>query len=336
MVEQMEQILRTYNIGSFHYLQRKFTSTLSSQERLTYERLTKRLEPTDEAVEPTVEILTIIAFFSGSFSRTVDLSVILRIGHIIATMKDYAKAFVILGKHGLEAGKAAFAAAAQSAKLVNDILQDDDKLTRYASRSARLLKIVASVGFDPHSFISSISQAANEPEQKERLQRAIQDLYIRRMISLSFERLCDAIMIQDGLMLSYMTYLTGNHQLHANEMAKMIVNTVSNAWYKIDTPTSVNILAENDSHRSSWTQDDPNPLTAIAEADEMKAQIGISAAIQEQQQAPGYDFEAIANLYLGMGHSVPSAASSSSQGDTQAEILDIDRLFSKFLPYSTT
>ena len=81
---------------------------------------------------------------------------------------------MILFKFGLEAGKAAFAGAAQSAKSVqgvrrpydvvsglrislSDIVQDDETIIKYASRAARLLKQVAERGFDPDPSIVTLS-----------------------------------------------------------------------------------------------------------------------------------------------------------------------------------
>lgn len=332
VMELVGDTLRANGTQSFPDLQRQFSTGLTAQERMLYERLVKRLSAVDETVEPTLEVFTIILMFSGSVNKALDVHETLRIGHAIATMKDYAKSFVILFKFGLQAGKAVLASSAQSAKLVNDIIQDDEKLIKYASRAGRLLKHVAQRGLDPDQSIALLSEAANEEEQKDKLRAAIHDLYPRRLVSLFFERLCDAIMLLDGLLLEYMTHLTEGRQTHADETANLMLKAMMNAWRNIDTATSVNMMAGNDSRRNAWMEDDPNPPDAVRLSDEMKAQIGISAT----QSNAGYDIGAIANLYSAMGYGGADADAEPNTGyDAQAELQDIDRIFVKFLPYPT-
>ncbi|KAF8343217.1 hypothetical protein F5887DRAFT_973867 [Amanita rubescens] len=166
--DQVDKVVAANGARDFPDLQRRLFGTLTPQERVMYERvsvvfhvnvlvldaymqLVERLLPIGQTVDPTLDVYSILFLFT----------------HLVATMRDYARAF---------AGKSALAPATQSAKLVNEIIQNEDKL-------------VAIAGLDPDPW-----QISSEQVQKERLKVAVHELYLRRLASLFFERLCDAIM----------------------------------------------------------------------------------------------------------------------------------------------
>ena len=135
-----------------------------------------------------------------------------------------------------------------------------------------------------------------------------------------------------------------------------------NAWYNIDIATSVNMIAGTDSRRDSWINEDPQPPEAVRLLDEMKAQIGVSTATQVCNEFHAivcrcllfskpevYDLGSIGNLYceseddsvrlrnswtpvtnLALHQVLPN-----DQYDIQVQLQDIDRIFVKFLPYSS-
>ncbi|KIL65758.1 hypothetical protein M378DRAFT_460157 [Amanita muscaria Koide BX008] len=90
VMELVGDTLRANGTQNFPDLQRQFSTGLTAQERMLYERLVKRLSAVDETVEPTLEVFTIILMFSGSVNKALDVHETLRIGHAIATMKDYS------------------------------------------------------------------------------------------------------------------------------------------------------------------------------------------------------------------------------------------------------
>ncbi|PFH47771.1 hypothetical protein AMATHDRAFT_6439 [Amanita thiersii Skay4041] len=323
-VDYMKRALDMHAMENFLEVQRALINTIASEDRLLYERLMERLKPAaDESVDPTFEILTMIALLTGVVNKNFEVREILRAGHILATLRANAKAFVIFVKFGHSSGKSAFVSAAQSSKLASDILDDGERVVKNASRAARLLKVVASTGINPDAQIRSYIHA-EENDQRYKLQVMINDLYLRRF----YESLCDVIMVVDGLLLSYIKYVTEKQQMHANEMARLIMTTVTRAWRNVDTVSSLNASLETDYNRPSWREEDPDALSVIQDADDMKALLGL-ASRTHHDHVP-YEFTASSDMYTDTRSR--SQAAESDYIDVNAENQDIDRLFAKFLP----
>ncbi|KAK2464138.1 hypothetical protein APHAL10511_003831 [Amanita phalloides] len=329
MVDQVDNILRSIEVQDFPDLQQRLFATMTAQERMIYERLAERLRPVGQIIDPTLEVYTLsLIITGGSINKAVNVSDILHIAHLVATMRDYARSFVILCKYGLEAGKSAFSVSTQSARLVDDVIRDDEKLIKYASRSANLLRLVATTGLDPDPWVSKFSQATSDEEQKQKLQVAIHELYLRRLVSLYFERLCDAMMLHDGLLLNYLIHLTGMQGLHADETTTLLAKAMMNAWRNIDTATSVNMIAGTDARRDSWIEEDPQSSKAVQLLDEMKARIDVNDLAEDSQQE-GYDLGGTHDLY----EDDVNVALPYHEYDVDAQLQDIDTIFARFLPY---
>ncbi|KAF8878179.1 hypothetical protein BD779DRAFT_1474857, partial [Infundibulicybe gibba] len=182
-------------------------------------------------------------------------------GHVMETFRSYAKAFIVLVTRGFEAGKAAFQAAAKSASLAVDFLEDSSKLANYAARASKVLKIIAVVGIIADAFILAFALYA-EAQQRTALRGAINDLFVRRIISKT----------QDGLMLSYLLFVTDQEvlpedQAAADRIADRFIQYVTEDWAAIDSESCYGLLSDLDSSRNSWRNEDPSKASAIEQAD---------------------------------------------------------------------
>ncbi|KAF8878186.1 hypothetical protein BD779DRAFT_1217895 [Infundibulicybe gibba] len=218
MIPFINEILTNHGLQTFDTLKAKLMAAMTPEEKQAYEELIERSRQVSEGVDNALTGTSIILFFSGVTAKTIDIVKFLAAGHVAATFSSYAKAFITLVTRGFEAGKAAFEAAAKSASLAVDFLEDSSKLAKYAARASRVLKIIAVVGVIADAFILAFALYA-EAQQRTALRGAINDLFVRRIISKFYEKMCGAIKTQDGLMLSYLLFVTDTVVLPEDQAA---------------------------------------------------------------------------------------------------------------------
>ncbi|KAF8871927.1 hypothetical protein BD779DRAFT_1680031 [Infundibulicybe gibba] len=280
MVPFINEILANHGLQTFDTLKAKLMAAMTPEEKRAYEELVERSRQISDGVDNSLTGTSLILFFSGVTAKTIDIVKFLAAGHVAATFSSYAKAFITLVTKGFEAGKAAFQAAAKSASLPIDFLEDSSKLANYAARASRILKIIAIVGVIADAFILAFALYA-EAQQRTALRGAINDLFVRRIISKFYEKMCGAIKTQDGLMLSYLLFVTDTvilpeDQRAADKIADRFVSYVTEDWSAITTDACYTLLSELDATRSSWTNEDPDRASAIQQADE---DIGIENSV---------------------------------------------------------
>jgi len=221
----------------------------------------------------------------------IDIANFLRAGHIVATFEAYGRAFIILVTEGLDAGRAAFTAAARGAEVAAEALQDVSKLAKYAAKAAEFLKAVAILGVIADAFILAFA-AYEESQQRDELRNAINELFVRRIISKFYEQLCDAIKNEKGLMLSYLVLLGKDGtmppvmQPAADTIAGLFVTNVHSDWDAVSSESCYQLLATMDKNRGSWTNEDPSHDDAIAKADTGKDSSGTGPATPPIITAP--------------------------------------------------
>ncbi|KAF8878192.1 hypothetical protein BD779DRAFT_1218307 [Infundibulicybe gibba] len=272
MVPFINEILENHGMKTFDDLKAKLDATLTPEEKKAYDELIERSKRISESADNTLTALSAIAFFSGVTAKAVDITKFLACGHVAETFRSYARAFITLITKGFEAGKAAFQAAARSASLAIDFLEDSSKLAKYASSASKVLKIVSVVGVIADAFILAFS-LYEEGKQREALRGAINDLFVRRIISKFYERMCNAIKTQDGLMLSYLLFVTDKvilpeDQAAADKIATRFVKYVTEDWSEINAESCYELLSKLDSSRNSWVKEDPSRESAIEQADQ--------------------------------------------------------------------
>ncbi|KAF8884346.1 hypothetical protein BD779DRAFT_1537138 [Infundibulicybe gibba] len=280
MIPFINEILTNHGLQTFDTLKAKLMAAMTPEEKRAYEELIERSRQVSDGVDNALTGTSIILFFSGVTAKSIDIVKFLAAGHVAATFSSYAKAFITLVTKGFEAGKAAFQAAAKSASLAIDFLEDSSKLARYAARASRVLKIIAIVGVIADAFILAFALYA-EAQQRTALRGAINDLFVRRIISKFYEKMCGAIKTQDGLMLSYLLFVTDTvvlpeDQAAADRIADRFVTYVTDDWSAITTDACYTLLSDLDASRSSWTNEDPDRASAIQQADE---DIGIENSV---------------------------------------------------------
>jgi len=112
-----------------------------------------------------------------------------------------------------------------------------------------------------------------EGKQRDALRGAIHELYVRRIISKYYQKMCDAVQTQNGLMLSYMLFVSDPvvdplDQASADRIAAKLVQFVQEDWITIDSNSCLTLLITMDHKRGSWMEDDPAWADAIKEADD--------------------------------------------------------------------
>ncbi|KAF8878190.1 hypothetical protein BD779DRAFT_1554978 [Infundibulicybe gibba] len=85
--------------------------------------------------------------------------------------------------------------------------------------------------------------------------------------------MCDSIKTHNGLMISYLLFVSGKEitaddQIAANKIANKMLNFVTEDWDDIDTASSYDILSALDSTRNSWRNEDPSRENALKQADQ--------------------------------------------------------------------
>jgi len=176
----------------------------------------------------------------------------------------------------------AFSAAAKSAKLAGEILEDSSKLAKYASKAARVLKIVAVLGVVADAVLLAYAYFA-EKDQRDKLHDAIHQLYVSRIIAKFYTRLCDAIKTQDGMMISYLIMVSDegtidpDDQRAADKIANKMISFIQVDWKEVDSESSLNLLLQLDHRRDSWMEEDPSYTDSIAEADNLKESLRSSS-----------------------------------------------------------
>ncbi|KAF8630313.1 hypothetical protein AX15_003005 [Amanita polypyramis BW_CC] len=329
MATHVDSIVKACDMQDFSEFVQTLLSALSFQDRDTYNHLVRRFGPMENACrlsDPTLSVYNVIFMFSGLNAKAIDISEALYIAHLVVTMKDYARAYVILCKYGLEAGKVAFAEAVQSAQSINGvIINDNEKLMKYALRATWLLKLVAVTSVDPDLCVSGLSNIEDEQQQKQELADIIETLYLRRLDSFFFERLCDAIMIHDGMLLQYLICAANGLQWRADGYAKSLLDSMKNAWNNIDTATSVEMVSIPDIRRNAWTEVDPPPNSAIKFIDERGPEATPTGPL-----TPNYDLAKINDLYVERTLIPPS-----STADVQSQLQEIDKILVGIIPQSS-
>ncbi|KAF8878184.1 hypothetical protein BD779DRAFT_1676937 [Infundibulicybe gibba] len=272
MVPFINEILKNHGLQTFDQLKAKLMASMTPEQKKSYEELVERSRQISDGVDNSLTGTSIVLFFSGITAKSIDIIKFLAAGHVAETFSSYAKAFIILVTKGFEAGKAAFQAAAKSASLAVDILEESSKLANYAARASRVLKIISVVGVIADAFILAFALYA-ESQQRTALRGAINDLFVRRIISKFYERMCSAIKTQDGLMLSYLLFVTDQKilpedQAAADKIADKFVKYVTEDWAGITTDACYTLLNDLDASRSSWKNEDPDRASAIQQADQ--------------------------------------------------------------------
>ncbi|KAF8871918.1 hypothetical protein BD779DRAFT_1574691 [Infundibulicybe gibba] len=271
MVPFINEILQNHGMQTFDDLKAKLDASLTPEQKKVYDELVERSKQVSEGIDNALTGTSVILFFSGITAKGIDIAKFLACGHVMETFRSYAKAFIVLVTRGFEAGKAAFQAAAKSASLAVDFLEDSSKLANYAARASKVLKIIAVVGIIADAFILAFALYA-EAQQRTALRGAINDLFVRRIISKFYERMCSAIKTQDGLMLSYLLFVTDQEvlpedQAAADRIADRFIQYVTEDWAAIDSESCYGLLSDLDSSRNSWRNEDPSKASAIEQAD---------------------------------------------------------------------
>jgi len=286
--------------------------------------------------------ISAVVLMSGVLAKTIDIGNFLRTGHVLITFKDYAKAFITIFSKGYQAGKAAFSAAAKSAKLAGEILEDGSKLAKYASKAARVLKVIAILGVIADAVLLAYAYFA-EKEQRDKLRDAINELYVRRIISKFYTRLCDAIKTQDGMMISYLLMVSDagtidpDDQRAADKIANKMVTYIQTDWAAVDSESSLNLLLELDHRRNSWMNEDPTYNDAIKAADDFNESSSASANASVAMFAASPPAPHVAASHAAFAlhtepHKLGSIHGHMSDAEIEAEILALDKEFEDLLP----
>ncbi|KAF8878189.1 hypothetical protein BD779DRAFT_1218200 [Infundibulicybe gibba] len=250
----IQEMFRNNGMKTFDDLKAKLDASLTPEQKMAYDELVQRSKKTTDGIDNALTVFSAMTFYSGIAVKAIDITSFLISGHVISTFRAYGKAFITLITEGLEAGKAA------------------SKLGMYASRASKVLKTVAALGIIADAFILALA-IYQEAQQREYLRAAINDLFVRRIISKFYERMCDSIKTHNGLMISYLLFVSGpeisaEDQSAADKIAKKMSDFVTEDWENIDTASSYDLLSALDSARTSWRDEDPSRESALQQADQ--------------------------------------------------------------------
>ncbi|KAF8499374.1 hypothetical protein JB92DRAFT_3146390 [Gautieria morchelliformis] len=345
MIFFMDELLKNHGMATFAQLQKNLEATLTPEEKKQYQQARfPRSQETSSGIDAAlsdcpylhatvtltdhIEIVAIsaITLVSGVTAKTVNIANILRTGHVILTFKDYAKAFITIITKGYEAGKIAFKAASKSAKLAGELPEESSKMAKYASKAARLLKVIAAFGVIADVVLLGY---VLYPEKKQtyELRTAITELYVRRIISKFYERLASAVKTQDGMMISYLILVSDSgtidpdEQRAADKIANKLIGYVQEDWEAIDTKSSLDLLVTFDHMRECL---DPSYDEALKQADEF----------EDNGAAPPANRTVDAVQYTAPTVTEKLAYNGLSGKELEIELEELKKSFAEYLPSS--
>ncbi|KAF8878188.1 hypothetical protein BD779DRAFT_1217980 [Infundibulicybe gibba] len=212
MLPLINQLLANHGMKTFDDLKAKLMAAMTPEQKQAYETLVERAKQISDGTDNALMRTSLVLFMSGVTAKAIDIAKFLAAGHVAATFSAYGRAFITLVTRGFEAGKAAFQAAARGSALAIRALEDGSKVAKYAARASRILKIIAVIGVIADAFILAFA-LHTEGKQRDSLRGAINDLFVRRIISKFYEQMCIAIKTQDGIMLSYLVLVSDSGEV---------------------------------------------------------------------------------------------------------------------------
>ncbi|KDQ28253.1 hypothetical protein PLEOSDRAFT_167892, partial [Pleurotus ostreatus PC15] len=290
MLPYINQILKNHNMSTFDDLQKKLNDALSGTQKQMYDDLVNNARRLSVGDDTALMVMSGILFSAGIVAKgndqfvlyfdgdssifpAIDIGNFLRAVNLVTVLRSYARAFITLVTEGVEAGMRAFRLVSTVFRWSEETLLETSQLARYAGNASRFLKVLSVIGIFADGFILAFD-FFEQKKQKEELDKAINELYVSRIVAKSFARMCDAIKTQDGLMLGYLILvgddgtISKEDQDAADKIVNKFVEYVKKDWGAITTTSSLDLLVVLDKQRGSWTNEDPSYQDAIKNAED--------------------------------------------------------------------
>ncbi|KAJ8696994.1 hypothetical protein PTI98_006812 [Pleurotus ostreatus] len=273
MLPYINQILKNHNMSTFDDLQKKLNDALSGTQKEMYDDLVNNARRLSVGDDTALMVMSGILFSAGIVAKAIDIGNFLRAVNLVTVLRSYARAFITLVTEGVEAGMRAFRLVSTVFRWSEETLLETSQLARYAGNASRFLKVLSVIGIFADGFILAFD-FFEQKKQKEELDKAINELYVSRIVAKSFARMCDAIKTQDGLMLGYLILvgddgtISKEDQDAADKIVNKFVEYVKKDWGAITTASSLDLLVVLDKQRGSWTNEDPSYQDAIKNAED--------------------------------------------------------------------
>ncbi|KAG9221212.1 hypothetical protein CCMSSC00406_0007386 [Pleurotus cornucopiae] len=273
MLPYINQILKNHNMSTFDDLQQKLNDALSGTQKEMYDDLVNNARRLSVGDDTALMVMSGILFSAGIVAKAIDIGNFLRAVNLVTVLRSYARAFITLVTEGVEAGMRAFRLVSTVFRWSEETLLETSQLARYAGNASRFLKVLSVIGIFADGFILAFD-FFEQKKQKEELDKAINELYVSRIVAKSFARMCDAIKTQDGLMLGYLILvgddgtISKEDQDAADKIVNKFVEYVKKDWGAITTASSLDLLVVLDKQRGSWTNEDPSYQDAIKNAED--------------------------------------------------------------------
>ncbi|KAF9501356.1 hypothetical protein BDN71DRAFT_1426504 [Pleurotus eryngii] len=279
MLPYINQILKNHNMSTFDDLQKKLNDALSGTQKEMYDDLVNNARRLSVGDDTALMVMSGILFSAGIVAKAIDIGNFLRAVNLVTVLRSYARAFITLVTEGVEAGMRAFRLVSTVFRWSEETLLETSQLARYAGNASRFLKVLSVIGIFADGFILAFDVGISthffeQKKQKEELDKAINDLYVSRIVAKSFARMCDAVKTQDGLMLGYLILvgddgtISKEDQDAADKIVNKFVEYVKKDWGAITTASSLDLLVVLDKQRGSWTNEDPSYQDAIKDAED--------------------------------------------------------------------
>ncbi|KAE9391813.1 hypothetical protein BT96DRAFT_1023872 [Gymnopus androsaceus JB14] len=271
IIPTMNKLLAHHGLKTWDQLFERVMSALTPEDKEAYRKLVQGFKDVDENISDSLTIMSGILFSTAALGKAIDIAFFLFSGHVISTFRGYAKAFYLMLTKGIDAGLKAYQAAAKAADSAIDVLKNASKIGKWAKNASRVLKIVAVIGVIADAFILAMAYF-EEKKQRDELRAAINELYVRRLISKYYTLMCDTLKSNTTTFEMYINFWdiypdpTDMQQEMLDMLMTTNINTISKNFADYDAKYCYDLCKALDTN--SWTNEDPSEANAIKQADE--------------------------------------------------------------------